>query len=82
MSPADARVVTLDYGCGAHSENVVVTRPSSSTEVVLDELGYEMLTFVVPSAEVDGEDENDENEDENDDSPSAPVDADPLEEEI
>lgn len=60
MSPADARVVALDYGCGAHSENVVVTRPSTS-EVVLDELGYEMVTFVVPDAELD-EDEDPEAE--------------------
>lgn len=56
MSPADARVVALDYGCGAHSENVIVTRPSTS-EVVLDELGYEMVTFVVPDADLDEDEE-------------------------
>ncbi len=54
MSPADARVVTLDYGCGAHSENVVVANQPTS-DVVLDELGYEMITFVVPDAELDEE---------------------------
>lgn len=75
MSPADARVVALDYGCGAHSENVVVTKPSS-TEAVLDELGYEMLTFVLPDAVID-----EDNEDQDDDSPSAAADADPPTEE-
>lgn len=58
MSPSDARVVTLDYGCGAHSENVVVTKPATA-DVVLDELGYEMVTFVVPDIadDVEGADE-------------------------
>ncbi|MCB0916444.1 MAG: DUF3027 domain-containing protein [Actinobacteria bacterium] len=60
MSPADARVVTLDYGCGAHSENMVVVSGSTS-DVVLDELGYELVTFVVPDAELD-EDEDDPEE--------------------
>lgn len=59
MSPADARVVALDYGCGAHSENVIVTRPSAS-EVVLDELGYEMVTFVVPTDDIDEAEGSDE----------------------
>lgn len=49
-SPADGRVVALNFGCGAHSQ----TPPSTSTEVaetVVDEFGFEDLGQV-PEPEV------------------------------
>jgi hypothetical protein len=45
-SPADGRVVTADYGCGAHSQATLV--PDDDTEVVLtaryDTGGFDVLT--------------------------------------
>ena len=40
-SPSDGKVVSLDHGCGAHSELDVERRPEPLDEPVLDELGYE-----------------------------------------
>src|SRR4051794_12731555 len=40
-SPFDGAVVSLDHGCGAHSEADVETRPDLLDAPVLDELGYE-----------------------------------------
>ena len=39
-SPSDGKVVSLDHGCGAHSELDVERRPEPLEEPVLDELGY------------------------------------------
>jgi hypothetical protein len=39
-SPADGKVVSLDHGCGAHSETDVEPRPEQVDLPVLDELGY------------------------------------------
>jgi hypothetical protein len=39
-SPADGKVVSLDHGCGAHSEVDVDRRPERVDPPVLDELGY------------------------------------------
>jgi len=42
MSPADGRVVTLTYGCGAHSEAMVLlppgTAPDSADVDVVDDV--------------------------------------------
>ena len=40
-SPSDGKVVSLDHGCGAHSELDVERRPEPLDEPVLDEMGYE-----------------------------------------
>jgi hypothetical protein len=39
-SPSDGSVVSLDHGCGAHSEVDVDARPETLDSMVLDELGY------------------------------------------
>jgi hypothetical protein len=39
-SPSDGQVVSLDHGCGAHSELDVDRRPEHVEAPVLDELGY------------------------------------------
>lgn len=44
-SPSDGKVVSLDHGCGAHSEVDVERRPEPLDEPVLDELGYEPVTL-------------------------------------
>lgn len=43
ISPSDGRVVTMDHGCGAHSESVVETGILPVTEIVIDEFGYEEI---------------------------------------
>ncbi|GAA4360285.1 DUF3027 domain-containing protein [Angustibacter luteus] len=42
-SPSDGSVVSLDHGCGAHSEVDVEHRPEVVEPPVLDELGYESV---------------------------------------
>lgn len=42
-SPSDGQVVSLDHGCGAHSELDVDRRPDVVEPPVLDELGYERV---------------------------------------
>ncbi|MGB7449690.1 MAG: DUF3027 domain-containing protein [Ornithinimicrobium sp.] len=43
-SPSDGSVVSLDHGCGAHSEVDVETRPAPSTlDPVLDELAVDLV---------------------------------------
>ncbi|WP_460458994.1 DUF3027 domain-containing protein [Angustibacter peucedani] len=42
-SPSDGKVVSLDHGCGAHSEVDVERRPEHVDAPVLDELGYEAV---------------------------------------
>ncbi len=42
-SPTDGRVVSLDHGCGAHSEAAAPIRPEVTDQPVVDELGYENL---------------------------------------
>jgi hypothetical protein len=42
-APDDGRVVSLDHGCGAHSEAIGAT-PSANVQVpVIDELGYDLV---------------------------------------
>ncbi|QKV97770.1 DUF3027 domain-containing protein [Streptomyces sp. NA02950] len=43
FSPADGRVVSLSYGCGAHSEAAVMPKPPRPAEPVLDETVVEPL---------------------------------------
>jgi Protein of unknown function (DUF3027) len=54
-SPSDGRVVTLDHGCGAHSEAAVVhgeTVPAVPPPLV-DELGYDVVVVRPPAGSVD-----------------------------
>lgn len=39
-SPSDGQVVSLDHGCGAHSEADVEARDEQTESPILDELGY------------------------------------------
>ncbi|WP_149179279.1 DUF3027 domain-containing protein [Streptomyces sp. TRM49041] len=39
FSPADGRVVSLDYGCGGHSEAAVMPKPPRPAAPVLDSMG-------------------------------------------
>jgi Protein of unknown function (DUF3027) len=41
-APDDGRVVSLDHGCGAHSE-AVSTRPGGANAPVIDEVGYDLV---------------------------------------
>ncbi len=43
ISPSDGRVVSLDHGCGAHSEAVVVPTMAERPEPVIDEVGFELV---------------------------------------
>ncbi|MEU8824256.1 DUF3027 domain-containing protein [Streptomyces sp. NPDC048636] len=45
FSPADGRVVSLSYGCGAHSEAAVMPKPPRPAEPVLDETVVEPLAL-------------------------------------
>lgn len=58
-SPSDARVVSVDHGCGAHSETGVERpEPPPLPEPILDEVGAEAVTLPPrvpePEAERDG----------------------------
>jgi hypothetical protein len=48
-SPSDGQVVSLDHGCGAHSELDVDRRPEHVDAPVLDELGYVEVEVTRPS---------------------------------
>ena len=52
ISPSDGHMVTLDHGCGAHSEAVVVPTMAERTEPAIDEVGFEIVEM---SNEPDGE---------------------------
>jgi hypothetical protein len=43
-APDDGKVVSLDHGCGAHSEAVVVSGAVESAPPLVDEMGYEVLS--------------------------------------
>jgi hypothetical protein len=43
ISPSDGHVVSLDHGCGAHSEAVVVPTLAERPEPVIDEVGFESV---------------------------------------
>jgi hypothetical protein len=42
-APDDGRAVSLDHGCGAHSEAVTPAGPFSAIAPVVDELGYDLV---------------------------------------
>jgi hypothetical protein len=42
-APDDGRVVSLDHGCGAHSEAATPAGPFSTIAPVIDELGYDLV---------------------------------------
>jgi hypothetical protein len=44
-SPSDGRVVSLDYGCGAHSEAAIVPATHPTSEPVIDEYNYDTVTL-------------------------------------
>jgi len=51
-SPSDGRVVSLDHGCGAHSEtDVERVEPAPLPVPILDEIGHEAV--VLPARQVD-----------------------------
>ena len=53
IAPSDGHVVALDFGCGAHSEAVVVPAMSTVTSPVIDEVGYDVFEggAAAPSSE-------------------------------
>lgn len=58
MSPSDGRLVSMDHGCGAHSETVVDAGVVPVTELVIDEFGYEVIDRnALPEAELEAEPE-------------------------
>ena len=42
-SPSDGQVVSLDHGCGAHSQGGVAVDPPQAELPILDDLGYDVL---------------------------------------
>ncbi len=42
-APDDGRVVSVDHGCGAHSEVVLPTGAGTSAPPIIDELGYDLV---------------------------------------
>ncbi len=64
-SPSDGHVVTMDHGCGAHSEGGEILSLAAAPPVVLDSMGYDslgdvVLADVVPADVVEEIDEIDE----------------------
>ena len=49
ISPSDGHVVTLDHGCGAHSEAVVIPAMAERPEPFVDEVGYEVVAREDPT---------------------------------
>jgi hypothetical protein len=45
IAPSDGRVVSLDFGCGAHSEAAVVPAAHPTSEPVVDEYVYDTVSF-------------------------------------
>jgi hypothetical protein len=57
ISPSDGHVVTMDHGCGAHSEAVVVPMMAERTEPAIDDGSYEVVTREAPDEAIDIVDE-------------------------
>lgn len=49
LSPSDGRIVSMDHGCGAHSETRIEPGVVPVTELVLDEYDYESLDLSQPA---------------------------------
>jgi Protein of unknown function (DUF3027) len=43
FAPDDGRVVSVDHGCGAHSDGAMAAQASGDVAPAVDELGYDML---------------------------------------
>lgn len=61
-SPADGRVVSLGYGCGAHSEAVVERPPHTVLTPVIDDFGLDVLPLADPPARGESEESRGESE--------------------
>lgn len=73
MSPADGRVVSLEFGCGAHSEVVAPEHsPVDVVDLVINEVAYDLLS-VDRVAPTDGEAKAEQAEDEAGDTDFEPV---------
>ena len=48
-SPSDGQVVSLDHGCGAHSDVAPVPGRVEVTAPLIDDLGYEVVALGVPA---------------------------------
>ena len=44
-SPSDGRVVSVDHGCGAHSEAAALPGPVEVTAPYIDEIGYDLVSL-------------------------------------
>ncbi|HSR26249.1 MAG TPA: DUF3027 domain-containing protein, partial [Candidatus Eisenbacteria bacterium] len=44
-SPSDGQVVSVDHGCGAHSEAAVMPAPVDVTAPIVDELAYDVIAL-------------------------------------
>jgi len=44
FSPSDGRAVSLDHGCGGHSEIAVTAALPTAAAPIIDEVGYDVLT--------------------------------------
>lgn len=44
-SPSDGQVVSVDHGCGAHSEAAVMPTPVDVTTPIVDELAYDVIAL-------------------------------------
>jgi hypothetical protein len=53
MAPGDGRIVSYDYGCGAHSDAVIEAPDHPSTEHAFDTTGYDEMA--IPRDEVKAE---------------------------
>ncbi|MBO0825148.1 MAG: DUF3027 domain-containing protein, partial [Actinobacteria bacterium] len=42
-APDDGRVVSLDHGCGAHSEAISARQGTGAAAPVIDEIGYDLV---------------------------------------
>lgn len=43
MSPADGNIVSLGYGCGAHSDAVPISEESTEVDAIVDEVSFDVL---------------------------------------
>jgi hypothetical protein len=50
-SPSDGAVVSVDHGCGAHSQAGVVLEAVVPEQPILDELGYDLLVLPLDPVE-------------------------------
>jgi hypothetical protein len=51
FAPDDGRVVSVDHGCGAHSEAILTGPAARATAPVIDELGYDLVELPGVSVE-------------------------------